>query len=123
MSPSPPLDRFRILEVLNDHGVEYLVVGGVGAQLLGATRPTADLDSLASTTRENLDRLASAMNALNARLRVEGLTDDEARALAVRLAAESLDRMDISVGGSVRPLLRRGNRPRVVVASESGRDP
>lgn len=96
MASDAPLDRARILECLNQYDVEYLVVGGIGAQLLGATRPTGDFDSLPLTSRENLTRLAAAMKALNARLRVEGLSDDEARQLPVRLDAESLGRMDIS---------------------------
>lgn len=96
MDRSPPLDRARIIECLAKHGVEYLVVGGVAAQLHGAVRQTSDFDSLPSTSRENLDRLAVAMRELNAYLRVDGLTDDEARALPTRLEAESLGRMDIS---------------------------
>ena len=57
MTEGPPLDRARIIECLDDHGVEYLVVGGIGAQLHGATRPTADFDSLPSTSKENLGRI------------------------------------------------------------------
>ena len=79
-----------------EHEVQYLVVGGIGAQLHGATRPTADFDSLPSTPRENLARLAAAMKELNAFLRVEGLDDDEARELPTRLDEVSLARMDIS---------------------------
>lgn len=96
MTCGPSLDRARIIECLDEHGVEYLVVGGIGAQLHGATRPTADFDSLPLTSKENLRRLASAMKELNAYLRVEGLTDEEARALPTRLDEESLGRMDIS---------------------------
>jgi hypothetical protein len=93
---SPAFDRARIIETLDRHGVEYLVVGGVGAQLHGATRPTSDFDSLPSTTEENLGRLAAALRELNAFLRVGGLSDDEARALPTRLDAVSLSRLEIS---------------------------
>ncbi len=96
MAGGPPLDRARIIECLDEHDVQYLVVGGIGAQLHGATRPTADFDSLPATSKENLARLAAAMRDLNAFLRVEGLDDDEARALPTRLDEESLARMDIS---------------------------
>jgi hypothetical protein len=51
---------------------------------------------LPSTSKENLGRLAGAMHELNARLRVEGLSDDDAHALPLPLDAESLSRMDIS---------------------------
>lgn len=96
MADEPPLDRDRIVECLSRHGVEYLLVGGIGAQMHGATRPTWDFDSLPATSTENLDRLASAMRELNARLRVDGMTDEESRALPLPLDAASLAHLDIS---------------------------
>lgn len=92
----PAFNRARIFEVLDRHGVQYLVIGGVGAQLHGASRPTTDFDSLASTGQENLGRLAAALSELNAFLRVGGLSDAEARALPTRLDAVSLSRMEVS---------------------------
>jgi hypothetical protein len=92
----PSLARDRIVECLSRHQVEYLLVGGIGAQMHGAERPTGDFDSLPATSKENLDRLASAMRELNARLRVEGMTDEESRALPLPIDAASLARMDIS---------------------------
>jgi hypothetical protein len=90
------LDVRRLVECLDRHHVEYLIVGGVGAQLHGAQRPTVDFDSLPATSKENLTRLAAAMHELNAYLRVGGLSDEEARALPTRVDADSLARMDIS---------------------------
>lgn len=37
MAGIPAFDRARIIETLDRHGVEYMVVGGIGAQLHGAT--------------------------------------------------------------------------------------
>lgn len=96
MDESSPLDSKRIIDCLDRFGVQYLLVGGVGALMHGATRPTRDFDSLPLTTNENLGRLAAAMKELNARLRVEGMSDGEARALPLPLDALSLARMDIS---------------------------
>ena len=96
MADEPVLDRDRIIECLSQHRVEYLLVGGIGAQMHGALRPTGDLDSLPATSEENLDRLALAMRELNARLRVDGMTDEESRALPLPIDAASLARMDIS---------------------------
>jgi len=96
MTDGPALDRARIVQVLDRHGVEYLVVGGVGAQLHGATRATSDFDSVPATTEANLARLAAALRELHAFLRVGGLTDDEARALPMQLDAAALGRLDIS---------------------------
>lgn len=90
------LDVRRLVECLHRHQVEYLIVGGIGAQLHGAQRPTFDFDSLPALSKENLGRLAAAMRELHAYLRVGGLTDEEARALPTRVDADSLARMDIS---------------------------
>lgn len=93
---APSFDPVRILEALHRHGVEYLVVGGVAGQAHGATRATNDLDCVPRSTKENLQRLAVAMRELGARLRVEGMSDDEARQLPVQLDSEMLDRLRVS---------------------------
>lgn len=82
-SPSEPTDLnpLAIIETLKRHQVNYLLVGGLGAAVHGATRPTQDFDALAERTDDNLDRLAKALNELGAFHRVGRLTDDEARAL------------------------------------------
>ncbi|HYN33504.1 MAG TPA: hypothetical protein VES40_12825 [Ilumatobacteraceae bacterium] len=80
----------RALESLNRHGVEYVLVGGLGARAHGATRPTSDIDLVPNRDDDNLGRLAAALLELNARLRVGGMTDDEARQLPVQLDAETL---------------------------------
>jgi hypothetical protein len=46
-------------------------------------RPTQGIDFVPSSTGENLDRLAGALRELGARLRVAGMTDEEARQLPV----------------------------------------
>jgi hypothetical protein len=84
MTAEPGLfDLARILTTLDRHGVEYLVVGGLGARAHGATRPTQDIDFVPSSTGENLDRLAGALRELGARLRVAGMSDEQARQLPV----------------------------------------
>ena len=77
-----PLDPARIVHVLAYHGVEYLLVGGVAAQAHGAKRKTLDVDCLTRHHPENLVRLCAALTELNARLRIEGLSDDDAKALS-----------------------------------------
>jgi hypothetical protein len=85
-----PFDPDRILEALDRHGVDYVLVGGVAARAYGASRSTADIDCVPDTGRENLDRLAATLRELAARLRVGGMTDEEARQLPVRLDALTL---------------------------------
>ncbi len=86
----------RITKVLDRHRVEYLIVGGVGARLHGAERPTTDFDSLPSNDWANLDRLAAAMRELGAFMRVEGLSDEDCKALPTPLDGRWLANMDIS---------------------------
>ena len=69
MRDNPPLDAERIVEVLDRHGVAYVLVGGVAARLHGATRLTEDLDLCPAWHPDNLDRLATALRELGARLR------------------------------------------------------
>lgn len=72
------------------------MVGGIAGRAYGAERPTHDVDCLAHRSLANLRRLASAMRELNARLRVEGLSDEEAAELPVVIDGERLARMEIS---------------------------
>lgn len=55
-----------------------MLVGGVAALAYGANRPTEDADCVVRRERSNLDRLAAALRELDARLRVAGLSDEEA---------------------------------------------
>ena len=88
--PEAEFEPARALEALDRHGVEYVLVGGLGARAHGATRPTSDIDLVPDGDDDNLARLAAALLELNARLRVGGMTDDEARQLPVQLDAETL---------------------------------
>ena len=67
------------------------MVGGVAAIGYGAERPTEDADCVVRRERANLDRLADALRELNARLRVGGMTDAEARMLPVQIDSTTLD--------------------------------
>jgi hypothetical protein len=92
----PSLELGRLVEVLDRHGVEYLLVGGSAAGAHGAERPTEDADCVVRRERGNLDRLAGALRELNARLRVDGMTDAEARTLPVRIDGTVLDMAGMS---------------------------
>lgn len=65
MTPS-----FReLLQQLNQHQIEYIVVGGVAAVLQGAPITTFDLDTLINVDETNADRLLAAFEQLDARYR------------------------------------------------------
>lgn len=89
-------DVRRLVEVLEQHAVDYVLVGGIAARAHGAQRLTQDVDCLARRTRDNLERLAAAMRELNARLRVEGLSDDGAAALPMVIDGSRLAQLEIS---------------------------
>ncbi len=92
----PLHDLGRLIEVLNRHGVEYLMVGGVAAIGYGAQRATEDADCVVRRERANLDRLAVALQELHARLRVGGMTDAEAQMLPVQIDGTTLEMAEMS---------------------------
>lgn len=71
MASSAP-DYLAILQTLADHGVDFIVIGGVCAVLHGAPVTTFDLDLVHSRAPENLDRLLMALQALDAYYRGQG---------------------------------------------------
>lgn len=61
----------KIFRVLDEHEVDYVVIGAMAAVLQGAAlTETLDVDITAATTRENRTRLADALQAMDARLRL-----------------------------------------------------
>lgn len=60
--------------MLLDHGVDFVVIGGLAARALGSPSLTNDLDIVHDRDDDNLDRLAGALTELDARLR--GAPDD-----------------------------------------------
>lgn len=49
------------LRLLNEHGVEFILIGGWAAALHGSERSTSDVDVVYSRTPENIRRLAAAL--------------------------------------------------------------
>lgn len=63
------LDPARVFAALDQHEVDYLTIGAFAVIAHGYVRATADIDFVARQDRENLERLASALADLGARLR------------------------------------------------------
>lgn len=72
-----PLDAERILRVLDEEGVEYVLIGGLAVQTHGHVRTTNDADLIPAPDPANLERLASALRALGARVLNAGQEDIE----------------------------------------------
>jgi hypothetical protein len=62
-------DPLEILRVLEHHGVRYVLIGAAAARLAGAPVVTEGIDVTPATDRANLERLAAALQELDARLR------------------------------------------------------
>jgi hypothetical protein len=58
-----PLDFKEFLKLLNDHGVEYLVIGGYAVGYHGYPRATNDLDIWIAIHPDNAERMARALRA------------------------------------------------------------
>ena len=64
-----------ILEVLNRHGVAFVLIGGVAAIFHGARQVTTDVDITPAEDLANLERLSDALTELGARIRTESEPD------------------------------------------------
>jgi Nucleotidyltransferase of unknown function (DUF6036) len=62
-----PLDIGKLIAVLADHDVDYVVIGGVATQVHGHRRTTMDLDLTPDPDPENLRRLGAALAELEVR--------------------------------------------------------
>lgn len=64
--PPERLDVEQIIEVLNRHNVDYVLVGGMAAVLHGSSVHTADVDALVREEHKNLEQLSGALRELGA---------------------------------------------------------
>jgi hypothetical protein len=64
-------DFLTVLRTLREHGVEFVVVGGVGAVLQGAAFNTFVLEIVHSTEEDNVSRLLAALESLDAHYRTQ----------------------------------------------------
>ncbi len=58
----------RILAVLREHGVRFVLVGGFAAVIHGSPYVTVDVDVVPERSTANLERLSTALRELNARV-------------------------------------------------------
>jgi hypothetical protein len=81
----------RILQVLRQHEVTFVLIGGLAATAHGSPLVTNDVDITPERSRENLERLSDALKELGARIR----TSIEPEGLPFDHDADSLDRMEV----------------------------
>lgn len=66
-------DPEALLDVLQRHDVQYVLIGGLAAALRGSAAPTFDVDITPDIDATNLARLSAALTELDARVRVDGI--------------------------------------------------
>jgi hypothetical protein len=81
-----PLDPRRIIEALERHRVDYVVIGGFAAFLHRTGIMTVDVDITPRRERSNLGRLAAALAELGARL-----APPESEPIAIALDEHTFD--------------------------------
>jgi hypothetical protein len=84
-------DPERIIRVLAEHGVEYVLIGALAARLQGFPRLTADADITPARDGANLERLARALEALEARIFTENIPEG----LAFEISSAMLSRGEL----------------------------
>lgn len=73
-SPAP-FDPERLFATLATHGVEFVLIGALAARLQGFPRLTADADLTPNRSEANLERLATALRSLDARVFTESVPE------------------------------------------------
>ncbi|HZI91559.1 MAG TPA: nucleotidyl transferase AbiEii/AbiGii toxin family protein [Thermoleophilaceae bacterium] len=103
-------ERFEpdeILAALNEHGVQYVVVGGFAIAAHGVVRATADLDLVVQLDWDNAAALAAALTTIEARD-----LDDSRSAISQESLVRSADRRLRTRHGEVRLLNEADGVPR-----------
>jgi hypothetical protein len=73
--PDTPLDAERILRALAEHEVQYVLIGGLAAQIYGPMRAEGYAELIPAPDPANLECLAAALRELDARVLNEGHED------------------------------------------------
>ena len=70
-----PFDPALLLRTLAEHEVRYVLIGALAARLNGFPRVTADADIAPASDPANVESLASALRALDARVWTDGIPE------------------------------------------------
>jgi predicted nucleotidyltransferase len=69
MDLGPPTQVGPLLEALDRHGVDFVVIGGIAGLIHGSAYPTFDLDVAYARDESNLARMAAVLEELGVSLR------------------------------------------------------
>ncbi len=82
-----PLEPTALLRALQEHDVAFVVIGGFALSAHGFVRGTKDVDIVPDPVRRNLERLARALQSIDARVDLKDLGPEE---LGIEPDAEGL---------------------------------
>lgn len=82
------LQPLELLRLLREHDVDFLVIGGIAVAAHGYLRATKDVDVIPEPSRDNLERLAAALTAMDAS---QDLGDFRPEELPLRLDVAGLE--------------------------------
>lgn len=71
----PALDPARLFRALAEHQLEYVLIGALAARFSGYPLLTSDADITPARTPENLERLAKALRALDAKVYTDSVPE------------------------------------------------
>jgi hypothetical protein len=104
--PAANVDAETLVETLLKHRVKFVVVGGFAVELWDvALPPTVDVDITPERSKENLARLAEALNELDAKIRYRddsvsipgGLTSQNIEAMMVLNLITTAGPLDLTI--------------------------
>jgi len=73
----------QIIRALNQHNVEYVLIGGYAVILHGLPRTTQDMDIVVKSNEENIRKFQQALKSLYDDKEIEEITRDELQKYAV----------------------------------------
>jgi hypothetical protein len=75
VSDVAPFDPERLIRALTRHRVKFVLIGALAARLHGFPRLTADADITPAGDKRNLERLAAALDELDAKVYTESVPE------------------------------------------------
>jgi hypothetical protein len=89
-------DTYRIIDSLNEHEVDYIIVGGTATIIHGMPRVTEGTDIVIKMTKENIEKLRKALKNIFDDENIDEITYDELKKFSViRYISPGDDMIDI----------------------------
>ncbi len=94
------MDTENLLKLLNDHGVEYVIIGAFAFPVHGYARATLDIDLAVRPERSNAERLHAALSEFGYDLTEIDIEDLLSKKLLIRQYVVAVDIHPFFAGGT-----------------------